>query len=115
MIRIIKTTFNFLFAGSIARNSFKTSGILGVRLLVQSATIFLLAKILGAEQFALFVAISATAILLGVVATMGSNLILLSETSRNHDKQYDVLTYVLPGIIISGAIAFVIYTSIIFF
>lgn len=115
MIRIIKTTFNFLFAGSIARNSFKTSGILGVRLLVQSATIFLLAKILGAEQFALFVAISATAILLGVVATMGSNLVLLSETSRNHDKQYDVLTYVLPGIIISGAIAFVIYTSIIFF
>lgn len=91
-----------LINSPILKSTIGASGIYIFRIATQAATLILLGKLLGTENFALFAAISASAVILGGLSTLGMNILLLGETSKSHDNQEEVLSYALPTTLISG-------------
>ena len=52
-------------SGPIAQSTLKTTAVLGVRLFVQAGTLLIVARMLGPEQFGVFVGVAALAVMLG--------------------------------------------------
>jgi O-antigen/teichoic acid export membrane protein len=98
--------------GPIAKSTIKTTLVLGVRLMVQAGTLLCVARMLGPEQFGAFAGIAALAVLLGALASFGSNLVLLSSMSRDVSLRGEVLRWAIPIILIVGAFLLIVFTII---
>lgn len=95
--------------GKLARNAFRTSVMLVLRLLTQATTLVLLTRLLGPGVYGDFAAISSLAVLLGTVPTLGAGYIMLSRGSRAAGATADVWRYAWPMTLIIGALLLVPY------
>ena len=98
--------------GPIAKSTIQTSFVLGIRLLIQTATLLLVARLLGASDYGLFAGIAALAVLMGTFSTFGTHLVLLGEVSKNHVKYSQILSYAVPTTLIFGSLLFFLYIGI---
>ncbi|WP_312224265.1 lipopolysaccharide biosynthesis protein [Stutzerimonas nitrititolerans] len=105
-----------MLKGPIALATIRTSAVLGLRLFVQAGTLLLVARMLGPEQFGGFVGISAIAIMLGSLSTLGMHLVLLRDVSRSAAGSSAIRSVVLqtalPMTLICGCLLFFVYLAI---
>jgi O-antigen/teichoic acid export membrane protein len=105
----IKNFFAKVLSGAIAQTTIKTSTVLVVRLMIQTGTLLLLAKLLGAAQFGEFAAVTSVAVLMGILSLTGMNLVLLKDASHNNEKAQHTLSYALPCIFISSTLLLILF------
>ncbi|WP_426700425.1 lipopolysaccharide biosynthesis protein [Rhodanobacter sp. Col0626] len=98
--------------GPIARATLRTSVVLGLRLLVQTGTLLLVARMLGPHQFGAFAGVAALAVMLGTLSTFGMHFVLLSEVSRDPIQCREVLRYAVPTTLLCGSVLLTIYLLI---
>lgn len=96
----------------LARATLRTSAALGVRLIVQAGSLWLVARLLGPTQFGAFAGISALALALGTLATCGMHIVLMMETSRDPTQAAEVLRHALPTTLLSGCVLLAAYMTI---
>lgn len=101
--------------GPIARGTIRTSFVLGLRLIVQAGTLLLVARMLGPQQFGAFAGVAALAVILGTLATFGTNTVLLGEVSKDPARRDEVLPYAVPFTLSCGAALLAIYLLICIF
>src|SRR5690606_10035975 len=87
----------------------RTTLVLGLRLVVQACTLLLVARMLGAERFGAFAAVTAIAVVMGIFSTAGMHLVLLGEVSKDPQRRWSVLAYALPTTLLLGAMLLVAY------
>lgn len=97
--------------GPIARATFRTSLVLGLRLIVQVATLLIVARLLGAENFGVFAAVAALALVLGTLSTFGSQLVLIREVSQESARHQRVLEFAIPTTILGGSLLLALYLA----
>ena len=98
--------------GPIAKSTIRTSFVLGLRLVVQAGTLLLVARMLGPEQFGAFAGIAALAVLLGALASLGSNLVLLGAMSNDPVLKEQILSWAIPTTLFAGAVLLAIFLAI---
>ncbi|MBE7927345.1 oligosaccharide flippase family protein [Pseudomonas saudiphocaensis] len=98
-----------MLKGPIAHNTLRTSAVLGFRLLVQAGTLLLVARMLGPQQFGVFTALAALAVVLGTLATCGAHLVLLSEVSKEPARRQEILPYAIPCTLLCGSLLLLLY------
>jgi O-antigen/teichoic acid export membrane protein len=95
--------------GATVRSTLHTSGILGVRLLVQAGILVAVARLLGPENYGAFAGATALAVFLGTFGTLGTHLVLISEMSWDAKREIDVLSYAIPVTLVCGSFLLVMY------
>jgi O-antigen/teichoic acid export membrane protein len=95
--------------GPIARATGRTSTVFAVRLVIQMATLLIVARMLGPHDFGAFTAIAALALILGAFSTYGSQLVLLGETARDPLKQGEILRHAVPTTLAGGVAMLALY------
>lgn len=95
--------------GPIARSSVKTLTVYGLRLGVQMALLFGVARYLGPEAYGEFAAVAALAIGLGTLSAFGLGFLVLGETARSPARGCDLLAQALPATLLSAAILAPLY------
>ncbi|MDA3877105.1 MAG: lipopolysaccharide biosynthesis protein [Halothiobacillus sp.] len=103
-----------LFSGPIARATISTTGVLGLRLLVQAGTLLIVARMLGAADFGAYSAVAALAVMLGSMATLGTHLILMGAASKDKTRRHAILPYALPTTLLTGSLLFSLYCLLAF-
>lgn len=98
--------------GPIARGTVRTSAVLGLRLLVQAGTLLIVARMLGPNQFGAFAGVAALAVLLGTLATLGTNWVLMAEVSKEPARSERVLSYAVPTTLLCGGVLLITYLLI---
>ena len=101
-----------LLEGPIASETIRTSAVFGLRLLVQAATLLLVAKVLGSKNFGAFAGLSALALILGTIASLGVQLVLVREMSRNPKTRNKILAYAIPTTLVSASILLIAYLAV---
>lgn len=99
-------------SGPIGRATARTSVVLGLRLLVQTSTLLLVARLLGPQQFGAFAGAAALAVVLGTLSTFGMHFVLLEEVSRDPAQRHEVLRYAVPTTLLLGSVLLVTYLLI---
>lgn len=97
--------------GPIALGTIRTSFVLGLRLLVQAGTLLLVARMLGPHQFGAFAGVAALAVVLGTLASLGTNVVLLGEVSKDPLRRGTILSYAIPTTILCGVVLLAIYLA----
>lgn len=97
------------FKGPIARATFRTSFVLGLRLATQAGTLLLLAHLLGPAGFGAFAALAALAVLLGTLATFGTHLTLMRDLSQDPLRREKLLPTTLGSTALCGTLLFALY------
>lgn len=95
--------------GPIARGTIKTSAVFAVRLLIQAATLLIVARMLGTTHFATFVAAASLALVLGSLSGFGTHILLLAEQSQNARMHSVVLPFAQSVTLISGILLLILY------
>jgi len=95
--------------GPIASASIRTTGVLGLRLLFQAGHLIVLARLLDPSQFGLLAAVMASAMLLGKLATFGTQYPLLRNTAQCGHTAASVLSYAMPTTLTVGLILLSIF------
>lgn len=98
--------------GPIASASIRTTGALGLRLLFQAGHLIVLARLLGPSQFGLLAAVMASAMLLGKLATFGTQYPLLRSTAQGGHTAASVLSYAIPTTLITSSILFAMFLPV---
>lgn len=98
--------------GPITESTMRTSFVLGIRLLIQTGTLLLVARLLGAGDYGLFAGIAALAVLIGTFSTFGTHLVLLAEVSKSPALCTQILSYAVPTTLIFGCGLFLLYIVI---
>ena len=101
-----------LLKGPIAQASISTSGVLGLRLLMQAGTLLTLAYILKPAGFGAYVSLGALAVLLGTLASFGTQLTLLRDVVRDAFSRDASLGLALGTTALCGPVLFCVYTFI---
>lgn len=101
-----------LLKGPIAQATISTSGVLGLRLLMQAGTLLILAHILKPAGFGAYVALGALAVLLGTLASFGTHLTLLRDVVRDAFSRDSALGLALGTTALCGPILLCVYTFI---
>lgn len=101
-----------LARGPIARGTLRTSAVLGLRLIVQAGTLLLVARMLGPDRFGAFAGVAALAVILGTLATFGTNTVLLGEVSKDPVRREQVLPYAVPFTLLCGGVLLAAYLLI---
>ena len=101
-----------LLNGPIARGTIRTGAVLGVRLVIQAATLLVLAVALGPSGFGLYAGLGAMAVLFGTLATFGTHLTLLRDVSRDNERVNETLRTALGTSAILGPVLLVLYLSL---
>lgn len=101
-----------LFRGPIAGASLRTSAVLVLRLVVQAATLLILANLLGAEVFGGFAGVIALAVLLSALAPFGTHLALLQDLSRDATRRDALLPAALGTTVSCGTALLAVYAAI---
>ena len=92
----MKLQLSHRLQGTIARETARTTAVLGLRTAVQAGTLLLVARLLGPSQFGLFAGVTSLAILLGLLGTLGSHLVLLGEVAKDHSAKSRIMDWALP-------------------
>lgn len=95
--------------GPIARGTIRTSAVFAARLLVQAATLILLARWLGPHQFGLFAGAASLAAMLGTLATFGMHTVLVRAAARDPEQAIVVWRYAVPSTLAFGTLLLTIY------
>ena len=95
--------------GPIAKGTIRTSLVLGLRLVVQSATLLIVARMLGPKEFGAFAGVAALAVILGTLSTLGTHVVLLGEASREAVRRAQVLPYAIPSTLLCGGALLAVY------
>lgn len=90
--------------GPIASATIRTSAVLGLRLIAQTGTLLLVARMLGPDQFGAFAGVAALAVMLGTLSTFGTHLVLLGEVAKEPRRREQVLRYALPTTLLCGGV-----------
>lgn len=98
-----------MLKGPITLGTIRTSFVLGLRLIVQAGTLFLLASVLGPHGFGLYAGLGAMAVLLGTLASFGTHLTLLRDVSRASPDVDAALHLALGTTAFCGSILLLIY------
>lgn len=98
--------------GPITLGTLRTSLVLGFRLLVQAATLIIVARMLGPEQFGIFAGVASLGLILGTLSSFGTHLLMLGEASKNPGHRDVVLPYAIPLTLIGGSACFLIFLLI---
>ena len=77
--------------------------------MMQAGTLLIVARMLGSAHFGAYSGIVALAVLLGTLATFGTHLVLLGETSKEPTQRNVVLPYALPTTLLVGGVLFLMY------
>lgn len=101
-----------LLKGPIAQATISTSGVLGLRLLMQAGTLLILAHILKPAGFGAYVALGALAVLLGTLASFGTHLTLLRDVVRDAFSRDAALGLALGTTALCGPVLLCVYTFI---
>lgn len=104
---------SIITSSPIAVSTLQTSPVYAFRVGIQAVSLILLGNLLGAEQFALFAAIAATALILGSCTNLGMNLLLVKKVSNDPKQQQEILSYALPSILLVGIVVLVGYVAIV--
>jgi O-antigen/teichoic acid export membrane protein len=99
-------------AGPIARATLQTSGVLAARLLVQAATLLVLARLLGPAQFAALASLVALAVFLGALATFGTHLVMVRDLTRDPGRRDTLLPVVLGTTTFCGLVLLFVYAAV---
>lgn len=100
------------FSGPIARATLRTSGVLGIRLLVQAGNLFLLARLLGPGHFGEFASLAALGMFLGNLATFGTHITLVRDLARDAGRRSEVLPAALGTTVFCGAALLLCYLAV---
>jgi O-antigen/teichoic acid export membrane protein len=95
-----------------ARATLHTTFSLGIRLAIQAATLLTVARVLGPLSFGEFAGIASLALTLGTLSSFGTNVVLLSEVSKNSPLRDTVLRYALPVTCTLGLLLLAAYISV---
>jgi O-antigen/teichoic acid export membrane protein len=95
--------------GVIAQATLRTTAVLVLRLLVQAATLLILARLLGPSDYGSFAGIASLAMMLGTLSTFGTHIVLLSDVSRTPSKQSEILPFALSTTLLCGSFLLIIY------
>lgn len=98
--------------GPIARGTIRTSGVLGLRLLVQAGTLLLVARLLGPRDYGAFAGVSSLALILGTLSTFGLHLVLLGEISRDPARREYMLARSIPATLVCSTLLLAIFLGI---
>lgn len=102
-----------LFRGPIARSTFRTSMVLLLRLVVQASSLLLVARMLGVSLYGSFVGMAALAVLMGTLAHIGANLVLLGALSKDPEKRDSILVWAIPVILLTATVLLAIYGALV--
>lgn len=97
-------------AGRFMGSTFRTSVVLGCRVLVQAASLVLLARLLGAGEFGRFAATAAVGAITIGFATLGTHLTLLRDMSR--DEAGDQLPKALTTTVVGSVAMSVVFLGL---
>lgn len=98
-----------MLSGPIARATLQTSVALGLRLVVQAATLLLVARLLGSADYGRFAGVAALAAILGTLATFGTHTLLLAEVARADVRDSEIFPFAVTTTLLSGALLFVVF------
>lgn len=98
--------------GPIAHATFRTSVVLGLRLVAQAGTLLLVARLLGPEHFGAFAGIAALAVLLGALSPFGTHLVLLRKMSKSPHGRDAVLPFALGATLLCGNVLLLLYLGV---
>jgi O-antigen/teichoic acid export membrane protein len=101
-----------ILRGPIAKGTIRTTCVLGMRLVVQSATLLIVARMLGPQQFGAFAGVAALAVILGTLSTFGTHVVLIESVSFDRSGRHDILAYAIPTTMICGGVLLCIYLFI---
>lgn len=90
----------------------RTSVVLGARLLVQSGTLLIIARLLGPNEYGAFAGITSLAVILGTLSTFGTHIVLLAEVSRNPFNRVQILPFAITTTLLCSCILLGIYILI---
>lgn len=99
-------------SGPITRATIRTGIVLAGRLVLQAGTLLLVARLLGATQYGVFVAVASLAVLLGTLSTCGTHLALLGVMANAPERRAEVLGYAVPLTLTGGILLLPIYGAI---
>jgi O-antigen/teichoic acid export membrane protein len=86
--------------------------VLGLRLLAQTGTLLLIARLLGPRDYGAFAGISSLAVILGTLSTFGTHLVLLGEMSRDPTRRDHVLSHAIPATLACGTLLLAMFLAI---
>ena len=103
VISLLASRLRKLLKGPIARATFNSSLMLGLRLVVQAGTLIVLARALGPAQFGAYMALGALAVLLGALASFGTHLTMLRDITRTPSLRDESLRLALGTTTLCGS------------
>lgn len=93
----------------VFQTALRTSVVLGLRLVVQAASLLIVARLLGPGQYGAFAGIAALAVMLSTLSSFGMHLILLGKVSKEPSQREKVLSLALPTTLLCGAFLLLIF------
>jgi len=91
-----------------------TTLVFGLRFLLQAATLLLVARLLGPENYGVFAGAAALAIFLGALSAFGMPLIFMRIVARLPSQRDEVLAYAFPTILLLGSVTLCFYLMVSF-
>lgn len=95
--------------GPVTKATFRTSGVLLLRLGIQATSLLVVARMLGPKEFGAFAGLAAAAVFLGALATFGTHTILLRGMSRDPHQRGAVLSRAIGTTLVTGALLLLAY------
>ena len=96
--------------GAITLATFRTTIVLGLRLLVQAGTLLIVARLLGPHDYSTFAGITSLAMMLGTLSTFGTHIVLLAEVSREPSSRSVILPFAMSTTLLCGGLLLGAYT-----
>ncbi|MDR6934882.1 lipopolysaccharide biosynthesis protein [Luteibacter sp. 3190] len=88
----------------LARSSFRTGGVLVLRLFSLAASLVLTTRILGPVEYGAYVATASLAVVLGIIPNLGSGYLLMARASKEVDAAGDTWRYGWPLTLVIGSV-----------
>lgn len=96
-------------AGPIALGTIRTTGVFTLRLFFQAGHLLVVARLLGPDQFGLFAATMALAVMIGTLSTLGTQYLLLEATALDPSAERSVLSYAVPTTLVVGGVLLALF------
>lgn len=100
--------------GKLARSSVLTTGVLGLRLATQAATLVLLTRLLQPAMYGHYASVASLAVVMGLLPSLGSGYVLLSKASGHLGAAADIWRYAWPLTAGIGVLLWPIYIGFAF-
>lgn len=94
---------------TVAKNTIKTGGLLGVRVITQAISLILLSRLLGADLYGGFIAIATLAIVMGTLPNLGAGYLMMSLKVKRKDAVAFIWRFAWPLTLFFGSLLLIIY------